>query len=109
MDDLATLFGLALESAPPATLIHGVTEPAVSTVMLAAAADVVANGNGTAERWAHDEAIGTLGEQFTEALSLRQAVSGDRARDLLRWRPRSHSAVQDILDGCTPESVGSGA
>ncbi|NUO61311.1 MAG: NAD-dependent epimerase/dehydratase family protein [Hamadaea sp.] len=94
--DLADLYALAVESAPAGTLLHGVDEPAVSVVALAAATDLAAGGTGRAELWLRPDASATLGEPFADALALDQAVSGVRARDLLGWQPADRDAVRDL-------------
>jgi len=96
VDDLAELYALAVESAPAGTLLHGVDEPAVSLVALAAATDLAAGGVGRTEPWLRPEASAALGEPFADALALDQAVSGQRARDLLGWRPADRNAVRDL-------------
>ncbi|NUR69655.1 MAG: NAD-dependent epimerase/dehydratase family protein [Hamadaea sp.] len=96
VDDLAELYALAVESAPAGTLLHGVDEPAVSLVAMAAATDLAAGGTGRAEPWLNPEATAAFGDPFAEALALDQAVSGQRARDLLGWQPADRNAVRDL-------------
>ncbi|NUT33057.1 MAG: NAD-dependent epimerase/dehydratase family protein [Hamadaea sp.] len=99
LDDLAELYALAVESAPAGTLLHGVDEEAVSTVALAAAADVAAGGTGKADFWPQAEAAGALGKPFADALALDQAVSSAKTRELFGWTPSGRSAVATIAAG----------
>ncbi|GIG65790.1 NAD-dependent epimerase/dehydratase family protein [Phytomonospora endophytica] len=97
VDDLADLFARILQSVEPPRLWHAVDEPAVSTVALAAAADVAAGGPGTAERWTVGRAAELVGENFATALATDQAVtSAHTAR--LGWAPK-RSAVEDMASG----------
>ncbi|MEV0646999.1 NAD-dependent epimerase/dehydratase family protein [Phytomonospora sp. NPDC050363] len=95
--DLADLFVRVLASAEPPRIWHAVDEPAVSTVALAAAADIAAGGPGRAERWSLGEAAEVIGEPLATALSTDQAIgSAHTAR--LGWAPK-RSAVEDVERG----------
>lgn len=96
VDDLAELYALAVESAPAGALLHGVDEPAVSTVALAAAADVAAGGTGRAAFWPQAEAAAAIGKPFADALALDQAVSATKTQELLGWKPAARSAIATI-------------
>lgn len=85
VDDLAELFALAVESAEPGTVLHGVSEEAVSTVALAAAADQAAGGQGRAHPW--PTAAEVVGEQFADALALDQTVTSTATRKSVGWNP----------------------
>ncbi|MEU7527448.1 NAD-dependent epimerase/dehydratase family protein [Saccharothrix sp. NPDC042600] len=97
VDDLAELFALAVESAKPGSVLHGVTEEAVSTVALAAAADQAAGGPGNAQPW--PTAADTVGEPFAQALALDQAVTSTQTRTTLGWTPHHPTALTDLTTG----------
>jgi nucleoside-diphosphate-sugar epimerase len=99
VDDLADLFARVVEHAPAGTLWHGVTQPAVPVRDLAAAAGQAAGFSGEPQVLPLDRAREELGALFADALALDQAVSGERARDRLDWRPRHPDAVTDLRDG----------
>jgi len=98
VDDLADLFVAALDRAPAGVVLHGVAETAVPVTDLARAAAAAAGVEGIAS-WPVPEASAVLGEVFAEALALSQAVSGDRARQLLGWSPSRPDAATDIGTG----------
>jgi nucleoside-diphosphate-sugar epimerase len=106
VDDLADLVVLAIESAEPATILHGVAEPAVPVTALAAAADAAAGGAGRFESWPQDEAAADLGEPFAAALALDQEVIAVAPR-ALGWTPWRPDAVTDLANGSyrLPEHV----
>lgn len=97
-DDLADLVVLALEPAAAGTVLHGVAEPAVPVVELAAAAHIAAGGDGATRAWPVDEAAPVLGEAFAEALGLSRHVLAPASR-ALGWSPRRPGAVADLIDG----------
>ena len=97
VDDLAELFALAVESAEAGSVLHGVAEESVSTVALAAAADLAAGGEGRAEPW--PAAAETVGEPFAEALALDQTVSSAATRKAVGWEPTHPTALADLTTG----------
>ena len=92
VDDLADLFVAAIERADPGSLLHGVDEEAVQVASLAAAAGQAARISVTPRPWPLPEAREALGAAFADALACHQVVSGNRARRVLDWRPRSPAA-----------------
>ncbi|GLH96311.1 NAD-dependent epimerase/dehydratase family protein [Phytohabitans aurantiacus] len=99
VDDLADLFVLALERAPGGSIWHGVAEPAVSVVDLAAAAGSAAGLTASPQAWPVEQASAALGAPFAAALALSQHISGDLARDKLAWKPDRVDAVTDLRAG----------
>lgn len=97
VDDLADLFVRILQSVEPPRIWHAVDEPAVSTVALAAAADIAAGGPGTTERWTVGRAAELIGEPFATALATDQAVTSAHTTRL-GWAPK-RSAVEDMAAG----------
>ncbi|HEX6869530.1 MAG TPA: hypothetical protein VF163_00405 [Micromonosporaceae bacterium] len=98
VDDLGELVVAAVDRAAPGLIVHGVAEPAVRVVDLAGAA-AAAVGCAGAQAWPVEQARQALGRAFADALALDQAVSGDRARVELGWRPRRIGAVADLAIG----------
>lgn len=96
VDDLADLVTLALDRAPAGTILHAVSEPAVSVKELAAAADLAAGGTGQAHAWAVEEAAAALGAPFAGALALSQEVTANAAH-ALGWSPTRVDAVKELL------------
>lgn len=94
-DDLADLVALAVAAAPPGSILHGVSEPAVPVVELAAAAHRAIGGAGRAASWPRTDAALTLGGDFAEALALSQRVDAPVAR-ALGWTPSRVGAVADV-------------
>jgi nucleoside-diphosphate-sugar epimerase len=98
VDDLADLYLLALEKAPPGTLLLGVSGPAYRVRDVAAAASRGAGAGGKTVGWPLEEARAKLGP-YADALVLDQQASGKRAEELLGWRPRRPSVLEDIEHG----------
>ncbi|MEV7279504.1 NAD-dependent epimerase/dehydratase family protein [Streptomyces sp. NPDC093111] len=96
VDDLASLYLLALTRAEEGTLLHGVAHACVAVAALAAAADRSAGGTGRAEPWDREPAAEVLGAPFAEALALDQVVSGRRAVDELGWRPTRPNPLTEL-------------
>ena len=97
-DDLADLYARVLETEHTGRMWHGVDEAAVSTVALAAAADIAAGGTGRAEPWALADAASALGQPFADALALDQCIVSAYAGELLGWRPQ-RSSVEELARG----------
>jgi nucleoside-diphosphate-sugar epimerase len=77
VDDLADLYLLALENAPPGTLLLGVSGEAHPVREVAAAASRGAGANGRIRAWALEDARKKLGA-YADALVLDQQASGKR-------------------------------
>ncbi|QYJ03546.1 SgcJ/EcaC family oxidoreductase [Nocardioides panacisoli] len=104
LDDLADLVVLAVEKGEHGSVLHGVAEPAVAVVDIAAAADVAAGGSGTAEPWAEQEAAASIGEQLAEAMALTQVITADAAHNM-GWTPAGPGAVADLREGSYAHQV----
>jgi nucleoside-diphosphate-sugar epimerase len=98
VDDLADLYALALEQAPPGTLLLGVSGPSYPVREVAAAASRGAGAAGRTTSWPLAEARQKLGG-YADALVLDQQASGKRARELLGWRPHRPGILEDIERG----------
>jgi nucleoside-diphosphate-sugar epimerase len=98
VDDLADLYLLALEKAPPGTLLLGVNGPSRPTRDIAAAASRGAGAGGKTSAWPLTEARRKLGA-YADALALDQQASGRRAQELLGWRPHRPDVLEDIEHG----------
>jgi nucleoside-diphosphate-sugar epimerase len=98
VDDLAELYALAVESAPPGTLVNGVVGPPIRVRDLARAA---AQGAGLAAPpvpWPVAEAVAELGPDDTDGVTRDHRISGERARALLRWEPAPRSPLAELRD-----------
>ncbi len=98
VDDLADLYLLALEKAPPGTLLLGVAGPSLPVSEIAAAASRGAGAGGRTVATPLEEARKKLGA-YADALVLDQQASGKRAQDLLRWKPRRPDVLEDLERG----------
>jgi nucleoside-diphosphate-sugar epimerase len=98
VDDLADLYLLALEKAPPGTLLLGVSGPSRRVSEIAAAASRGAGAGGRTVATPLEEARKKLGA-YADALVLDQQASGRRAQELLGWKPRRPDVLEDIERG----------
>jgi nucleoside-diphosphate-sugar epimerase len=98
VDDLADLYALALEKAPPGTLLLGVSGPSYRVREVAEAASRGAGAGGKTVGWPLEEARVTLGPS-ADAMVLDQQATGRRAEQLLGWRPTRPSVLEDIEHG----------
>jgi nucleoside-diphosphate-sugar epimerase len=98
VDDLADLYLLALENAPPGTLLLGVSGPSQRVSEIAAAASRGAGAEGRTVATPLEEARKKLGA-YADALVLDQQASGRRAQELLGWKPRRPDVLEDIERG----------
>ncbi|HEV2084805.1 MAG TPA: NAD-dependent epimerase/dehydratase family protein [Gemmatimonadales bacterium] len=98
LDDLADLYLLALEKAPPGTLLLGVSGPSRLVSEIAAAASRGAGAGGRTVATPLEEARKKLGA-YADALVLDQQASGRRAQELLGWKPRRPDVLEDIERG----------
>ena len=98
VDDLADLYALALEKAPPGTLLLAVSGPSYRTKDVAAAASRAAGAAGKTVGWPLEEARGKLGP-YADALVFDQQATGRRAEELLGWRPHRPDVLEDIEHG----------
>ncbi len=98
VDDLADLYLLALENAPPGTLLLGVSGEAHPVREVAAAASRGAGADGRVSAWPLEDARKKLGA-YADALVLDQQASGRRAQQLLGWQPHRADVLEDIERG----------
>jgi nucleoside-diphosphate-sugar epimerase len=108
VDDLADLYLLALEKAPPGTLLLGVSGRPYRVRDVATAASRGAGANGRTAAWPLEEARAKLG-LYADALALDQQASGKRAQELLGWRPYRPTVLEDLEHGSyarVPEGAG---
>lgn len=98
VDDLAHLYVLALEKAPPGSLFNASDGPSFCVREVAGAASIGAGAKGKTASWPLEEARKKLGP-FADALALDQQVSGEKARNELGWLPRGKSALDDLKTG----------
>ena len=98
VDDLADLYLLALEKAPPGTLLLGVSGPSRPVSEIAAAASRGAGAGGKTIATPLDEARKQMGP-YADALALDQQASGRKAQDLLGWKPRGADVMEELERG----------
>jgi nucleoside-diphosphate-sugar epimerase len=98
VDDLADLFLLALERAPAGTLLLATAGPSVPVREIAAAASRAAGAGGRTVATPLEEARKTMGP-YADALVLDQQASGQRAQELLGWRPSRPDILEDVERG----------
>jgi nucleoside-diphosphate-sugar epimerase len=98
VDDLADLYLLALENAPPGTLLLGVSGEAHPVREVAGAASRGAGADGRVRAWPLGDARKKLGAH-ADALVLDQQASGRRAQQLLGWQPHRADVLEDIERG----------
>jgi nucleoside-diphosphate-sugar epimerase len=98
VDDLAQLFVLALEKAPPGSLYHAAHGPSYRVREVAEAASIGAGAKGKIHATPLEEARKTM-YAFADALVLDQQVSGEKAKKELGWSPRAGSVLDDLRTG----------
>jgi nucleoside-diphosphate-sugar epimerase len=98
VDDLAQLYTLALEKAPPGSLYNAAHGPSYRVREVAEAASLGAGAKGKTQAWQLDEARKTM-HAFADALVLDQQVSGEKAKRELGWSPRAASVLDDLKTG----------
>jgi nucleoside-diphosphate-sugar epimerase len=98
VDDLADLYLLAFEHAPPGSLLLGVAGPAHPVRQVAAAASRGAGAGGRTLATPLEVARKTMGA-YADALVLDQQASGRRAQELLGWRPHRPDVLADLERG----------
>jgi nucleoside-diphosphate-sugar epimerase len=98
VDDLAQLYVLALEKAPPGSLYNAAHGPFYLTRELAEAASISAGKKGKTQGWPLDQARKALGP-FADALAMDQRISGEKAGRDLGWSPQAQSALDELKTG----------
>jgi nucleoside-diphosphate-sugar epimerase len=98
VDDLAQLYVLALEKAPPGSLYNAAHGPSYRVREVAEAASIGAGAKGKTQAWPLDEARKTM-HAFADALVLDQQVSSEKAKKELGWSPRAASVLEDLKTG----------
>jgi nucleoside-diphosphate-sugar epimerase len=98
VDDLADLYLLALEKAPPGTLLLGVSGPSRPVSEIAAAASRGAGAGGRTVATPLDEARQKMGA-YADAMALDQQASGRKAQELLGWKPRRPDVLEELERG----------
>ncbi len=94
-DDLADLYGLALDRAPAASIFNGTHGAAIPLVEIARAASEGAGAGGRVAAWPLDDARQVLGG-FADAIACDQVISGALAGRELGWRPSRHAIVDEL-------------
>ena len=90
VDDLADLYGRALEQAPAGTLLLAASGKALQVREIAKAVSRAAGISGRIQSWPLEQARQQLGP-YADALVLDQQISGAKAARLLGWSPQALS------------------
>jgi nucleoside-diphosphate-sugar epimerase len=96
--DLAHLYVLALEKAPPGSLYNAAHGPSYHVREVAEAASIGAGTKGKTQALPLEEARKTM-HAFADALVLDQQISGEKAKKELGWSPRAASVLDDLKTG----------
>lgn len=96
VDDLAELYGLAVERAPAGTLVNGVVGPPLRVKDMADAATAGAGFEVPPAPWPVADAAAELGPEDADGVTRDHRISGERARTLLGWEPPSRSPLAEL-------------
>lgn len=94
VDDVASLYILALEKAPAGSLFHAATESGITEKAIAEAISRVADCQ--IQGLNSEEAIAKWGVGIAAFLSINNQTSADRARQQLGWKPQT---ALSLLEG----------
>lgn len=94
VDDLAELYVKMITAGHAGLVLLGIAETGVRVKDVAAAA----SPTGRTEEWPLEDARKTFG-LFADAMAIDQKVSGERARTLLGWTPRSPGVLAELRSG----------
>ncbi|MFE8598530.1 SDR family oxidoreductase [Archangium violaceum] len=92
-DDAARLYRLALESAPPGTVLHGAAEEGVP---MRAIAETIHQGLGVPTKSVPAAEAGTHFGLISAAVGLDNRVSSQATRELLGWKPERPGLLDDM-------------
>lgn len=104
VDDLARLYGQAMESAPAGTVLIGANDGAVTMRQVAMA---IAHSLGI-DGQVQSLSLAAAREQWgalADALALDQQVTSDRAHHLLDWYPTAASVLDDLIQWTDPSGA----
>jgi nucleoside-diphosphate-sugar epimerase len=96
VDDLATLYALAIEKAPAGIIVNGTSDEVVTVGDVGRA--IAKTAGVPFETWPLEEATKAMGP-FAAALALDQIVQSPRARAVLGWTPKAVSLRDDLERG----------
>jgi nucleoside-diphosphate-sugar epimerase len=94
--DAARLFRLALESAPPASVLHGAAEQGVA---LRAVAEAIGRGLDVPAASIASEAAGEHFGWLAGFLAIDVLASSAATRELLAWHPTHPGLIEDLEQG----------
>lgn len=95
VDDLADLYVKALEKAPAGTLLMVAAGESMRVREIAEAASRAAGLDGRVESWPIEQARERLGP-YADALVLDQQISAAKAMQLLDWKPKGPSLLEEL-------------
>ena len=97
VEDLAAMYVLALETAPPDSLFLAANDETPTVREIAEAVSEAAGVPGQTQPWPLEDARQALGP-FADALALDQRVTNRRARQTLGWEPTALSLFVDLAE-----------
>lgn len=95
VDDLADLYVKALELAPAGTMLLVAEGESLRVREIAEAASRAAGQAGHVESWPLEQARERLGG-YADALVLDQQISAAKAKQLLDWKPKAPSLLEEL-------------
>ena len=98
IDDLANLYVLALEQAPPGSLFNAATGE-VTAKALAEAVSRSAGLGGKTESWTMKQAMEVWGTAVAKIVATNSRITGAKARQELGWSPQEPSILDDVENG----------
>ena len=97
VEDLAALYVLALETAPPESLFLAANDETPTVREIAQAVSEAAGIPGQTQPWPLEEARQALGP-FADALALDQKATSRKARQTLGWEPTAPTLFADLAE-----------
>ena len=97
VEDLAALYVLALETAPPGSLFLAANDETPTVREIAQAVSEAAGVPGQTRPWPLEDARQELGP-FADALALDQKATSRRARQTLGWEPAAPTLFADLVE-----------
>jgi nucleoside-diphosphate-sugar epimerase len=98
IDDLADLFLLALDKAPPGSLYNTGSQSGISTLQIAQAISRAAGLGGKTKAISLESALEIFGH-WGEWWSINNQCTGEKAKQELGWKPHRPSMLEDIEKG----------
>ncbi len=98
IDDLAELYALAIEKAPPGSILHAVAGEPIAMREIVAAISRTLGYEGRIEPWAIEEAHQQYGE-LADSIASEKRLSAYKTKALLDWIPQAPSITDELEHG----------